>query len=188
MSLRRRLLTTAGFLAVLVGFVFVLRPALAFELADTKSFLVGALALVLGVRTLVGQRREPMEQAETPDPEVVTAFPQPGDEFDALLAGTRGRRRSNRYNKGNVRDRLEAVAIDVLVWRTGDTRAEAKRRLDAGEWTDDPYAAAFFAGGTASVSLRERVSDSLSRESRFQRQARHAADAIARHEQREAGR
>lgn len=178
MSLRGRLLTTLGFVAVVLGLLFALQPSFAFDLGGTRSLLIGLLALVQGARLFSAARERPIEGAETPDPEVRSALPRAGDEFDDLLARTRGRRRSDRYNREAVEERLEAVAVDALVRRGNESPDGARRKLDEGTWTTDPYAAAFFAGGSPSVSLRERLSHAVSRESRFQRRARHAVDAI----------
>lgn len=178
MSLRGRLLTTVGFVAVVLGLLFVLRPSFAFDLGGTRSLLIGLLALVQGARLFSAARDRPIEGAETSDPEVRSELPRAGDEFDDLLARTRGRRRSDRYNRETVEERLETAAIDVLVRRGNESPDDARRKLAEGTWTTDPYAAAFFAGGSATVSLRQRLSHAMSRESRFQRQARHAVDAI----------
>lgn len=183
MSKRRTLVTVAGLALASLGVLFVLRPGLAFELSssDVQLFIVGAVALLQAIGVIVDGRKTPITGAETPDPELSRSMAQAGDDFDETLAGTRGRRRSHRYNKENVHDRLYDDALAVLTWRHDYSEAEAREHLDAGTWTDDPYAAAFLGSGRVSdVPWRDRLRHTFDEETRFQRRARHAVDAVAR--------
>lgn len=183
MSVRRRLATVVGSVVALLGLAFILRPDLALGVSGSNVHLViiSLLALVEGARILSDRRATEIEAAETPDVERARPSPRPGDDFDRRLADAVGRRYSNYRAKRQLRDRLRKTAVDVLVWRGDCSEETARERIDAGTWTDDPYAVAFLSDErTAAVPLVERVRRSLSREPRFRRQARHAVDAIAR--------
>lgn len=145
-------------------------------LAVFGAAMVVATALALAVRGVSG-----LDQAEPPDPEEVQSAKRPGDEFTAAVSGvppvslpwvTDGREA--------IRDRLRENAIGVEMRRRNVARADARRTVDAGEWTDDRVAAAFLSadaeGPNPPVSARIRAA--LRGESWFQRGATRTAAAI----------
>jgi hypothetical protein len=70
---------------------------------------------------------------------------------------------------GECRDRLRALAVEACVETEEWTRAEARRAVDRGSWTDDVLAAAFLAGAdgpTSTVGARLRLWLAPSRERR----------------------
>lgn len=112
--------------------------------------LLGALALVEGVRSLQSRRHTEVEGAELPDPEARHDPPRPGDDFDERVASLdrrRGRSWDGREHR-QLRDRLRAAAVEAVAHRRRLPRAAARDRVEAGDWTDDP-AAAWYLGGPA---------------------------------------
>lgn len=178
--------TLLGAGAALAGLAVVVAPSLAGDVPATYGTvtLVGALALVLGVGRARGRLVADRDRADLPEREARHDHPVPGDEFDAELAAIDPRRdRANDAARAQVRERLEAAALAVL---TGEGYAPevARDALDAGEWTDDPVAAGFFAADervTAAddAPLRERLGSSIGRSASFDSRARRTARAIA---------
>lgn len=182
--MNRASLLGAGF--ALAGLAVVVVPSLAVGVPATYAtvLLVGVLAIVLGVgraRRRLGAERD---RAALPEREAKHDHPVPGDEFDAELAAIDPRRdRANDAARAQVRERLEVTALAVL---TGEGYAPevARNLLDAGEWTDDPVAASFFAADEGvsagdDVPLRQRLGSSIGMSASFDRRARRTARAIA---------
>ncbi|NHN49831.1 hypothetical protein G9464_19880 [Halostella sp. JP-L12] len=140
---------------------------------------LGALAVLSVLAVLAARTRSGVDQATPPDPEQVPTAPHPGSEVDRLAddgLGLRARLLSD--DDEQVRERLRAAAIGTVMRSEGCSREEARDRVDSGEWTDDPAAASFLAGG-ADLSLRERVTAALRGKSAFQRGLHRTAAAIA---------
>ncbi|WP_435347556.1 DUF7269 family protein [Haloarchaeobius sp. HRN-SO-5] len=177
----RTVLSVVGVALALTGFVLVAVPGLASSVAldDAVLVVVGLLAVVQGVRVAWSRRRSPYEQVETPDPEDAQDLPTPGDEFDDLLVDAGTDRRAVK-SRETVRERLKRAAVATIVRTQGCSRTEAQRRVDEGEWTDDPYAAAFFTGRVEGASLVSRIDLRNEMESQYQRWAVHAASEVAR--------
>ena len=141
---------------------------------------VGAAVVVAG--TLASRTVRGVDQARPPDPERVPGADPPGSEFDRLVgdgwrtAPAAVRRREELY------DRLRGAALRTLVREAGCSRAEARRRIEAGTWTDDAEAAAFLVGGAhrGQPSAEATVAALLNLELPLQRRARRAAEAVAR--------
>ncbi|WP_439025783.1 DUF7269 family protein [Haloarchaeobius sp. DT45] len=177
----RTLLSVLGVGVAAVAFTLVLFPDVAagFSMNEMILIVVGVATLAQGVRIGASRVQNRYVQAETPDPEQSQELPTPGDEFDELLreAGTDRRRLDSRER---VSDRLERAAVATIARTQGCSLSEAKRRIDEGEWTDDPYAAAFFTGEMTGTSLLSRVDLLGSTQSQYHRWAVHAATEIAR--------
>lgn len=175
----KTVLSAFGIALVVFGFVMMVVPGLSglFPANELYLSLVGVGFALQTVRVISSRRKHPYEQAETADPEIAQDLPTPGDEFDELLAQA-GATRHNKPQRETIRQRLENAAVAVLVRRHGVTQAEAIRRLDTGEWTDDPYAAAFFTGRVEGASLIQRVSLFDRTRSQYERWATHAAREI----------
>ncbi|WP_256299715.1 DUF7269 family protein [Haloarchaeobius salinus] len=177
----RTLLAVLGVGLALTGFTLVAAPGLASSITLDEAVLVvvGFLGILLGVRVAVGRSRTAYEQVETPDPEASQDLPTPGDEFDELLA-TAGADRREIETRETVRSRLERAAVATIVRTEGCTESEASRRLETGEWTDDPYARAFFTGSVEGASLFDRIDLRRENQSQYHRWAVHAASEITR--------
>ncbi|MFW6376714.1 MAG: DUF7269 family protein, partial [archaeon] len=91
---------------------------------------------------------------------------------------TRGRSRS----RSDLYRQLRSVAIETIRQRMNCSEDEAADLLEAGTWTDDPNAAAFFGADEApqTRSLLDTLRGIGQVETRFQRDFRHAAYALCR--------
>lgn len=168
---------------VVLGLVAVFVPGLVSELDPSSKLLTGvALVALLGGVAAVGARLGTSDSGMgLPTPERKQSHLTPVDEFDQQLASlsARGRREGMRDRRA-VRDRLDKVALSVLV-RDGISEGTARERLAEGTWTDDPYAAAFFAEERATdVPLEDRFRAAFSGEPNSRKRARHAVAALAR--------
>ena len=182
MSVTRRFGLLLGVSLVLVGLGVAFAPGLAGGLAPDSQLLVAVavIALVLGGAAVRTRLTATGGRIELPTPERPRSQPTPGDGFDRQLASLSppGRRRGARERRA-VRDRLDELAVSVLV-RDGDSERVARERLARGTWTDDPHAAAFFAEASASdVPLEDRLRAAFSTEPRTKKRARHAVTALA---------
>ncbi|NHN42228.1 hypothetical protein G9C85_11410 [Halorubellus sp. JP-L1] len=171
--------SAAGVVLIVVGFAMLFVPGLAGLFSANELFLslVGVGFALQTARVVNGRRKTPYEQGETDDPEVAQDLPTPGDDFDDLMEAA-GRARHSSRERELVRDRLHAAAVAVLVRTEGVSREEAIERIDAGTWTDDPYAAAFFTGSVEGTSFVQRVSLFDGSRSQFERWSTAAARAI----------
>jgi hypothetical protein len=183
MSRVRWVAIAVGVALVCWGLAVAVAPALAGGISLTPELLgvVAVVALVGGAGTIRARLGTDEADLDLPTPESTRAQPTPGAEFDDDIAALEpgGRMQGTRERRA-VRDRLDELAVAVLV-REGDSEHVARERLAEGTWTDDPYAAAFFAEARASdVPLEERLRAAFSPEPSSRRRARHAADALAR--------
>lgn len=151
MTALRSLLASVGVALAALGIAFLVVPdaAGALGLPRLGVVLLGAIALVEGIRSLVARRRTGIDGAATGNPEHREATALPGDGFDERVAGL-GRTRTRRWRGGQaerLRRRLEAAAVEATATRWRLSTEAARERVVAGEWTDDP-AAAWFLGGS----------------------------------------
>ncbi|WP_458206632.1 DUF7269 family protein [Haladaptatus sp. NG-SE-30] len=181
----RPILTVVGILAVGWGLAVVFAPELAAMVTTGAIFvkLLGVLAFVQGLRVVQGRRRRDIVGAETGDPETNLTLPTPGDDFDERLRVVHSGTRTARFqSRKTLRELLERSVVEAIVEREGCSEDDARARLETGDWTDDPYAAAFLGGPTAPRrSWREWIRHSLSGETRFQRRVRRTAGAVVRY-------
>lgn len=180
----RRVLITLGVAIALAGIAMVADPGIAAIVSadQVAVVVVGILILIQGVRVVRTRRKTTITEAETPDPESAMALPTPGDDFDEQLAPYRRASRRQPNNRGRIYERLEEAAITAISWRRDCSRDEAIQQLRDGSWTEDRSAVAFFGGENemASMSFGDWFRSLVSPESRFYRQARHAAYAVLR--------
>jgi hypothetical protein len=180
MSRTRRLVTLVGLAAVGLGLVsVVLRETFGFSLSYTFVTLVGALAIVQGIRAVSQRRQSEYAETETADPERRFQVPTPGDEFDEQVTGAVGWSLRNVSEQRDVRNRLHQTAVDTLVIHEHCSVAEAEANIEAGTWTDDAVAARFLSDDAPDLPLRTRIRELFRRESRFRQQVRHTVAAIA---------
>ncbi|SFL00114.1 hypothetical protein SAMN04487950_1859 [Halogranum rubrum] len=179
MSLTGRLLSLLALVAVGVGLVsVVLRQTFGFSLTYTFVTLVGALAIVQGLRYVSRRRQSEYAETETGDPEQRFRVPTPGDEFDRQVSSALGWSLRNVSEQRDVRSRLHRTAVDVLVIHEHCSPDEAEAHIRAGTWTDDVIAAGFLSEEVPTPPLRTRLRLLFRRESRFLVQVRHTVDAI----------
>jgi len=143
----RRLALVAGLLTLSVGVAAAVSPGLVgLDVDRALVTALGVVTLVLAARAVVRRRAVDLEEAVTPDPEYRVPTPPPGEDLRGTLGGffTTGRLPYSQAAQG-----LRAAAVEVLVQHEGLTEAEAERRVEAGTWTDDGYAAAYLGGEDA---------------------------------------
>lgn len=102
---------------------------------------------------------------------------RPGDDAARAIAALRvvGRRADAEDGRGALHDRLEALAVDVLVAKRDVDAATARERLATGAWTDDPVAAACFVDGPVPpLSARDQLGALRSGEPPYARRVRRA--------------
>ena len=182
MSRGRSLVVAVGVALVLWGLAVASVPGFAGGVTLTPELLgaVAVVALVGGAAAVRARLRSDGTERDLPTPESIVAFSTPGEGFDEeLVALASSGRMQGASERRAIRDRLDELAVAVLV-RQGANEQAARERLAEGTWTDDPYAAAFFAEARASdVPLEERLRAAFSGEPSERRRARHAADALA---------
>lgn len=173
-----------GILVAVLGIAMIFQPRLA-GVVTTRRLLVsgiGVLALVQALRVIKARRRVRVTRAEPPTPEPFARVPTPGHVFDEPLFAIdeeQGIRALGR--KREFRERLTDVAVTVLAHREGGSHERARERLRAGDWTEDPHAAAFLGDGEApEPPWYERIRLKLRREPPFRWRARRTMDAIVR--------
>jgi hypothetical protein len=179
----RSAITAVGILAVGWGLAVVFAPDLAtlFPLRELFVKFVGLLAFVQGLRVVQARRHTDVEGADTGDPETNVTLPIPGGDFDDRLRTVHSGPRKRRFrSRKEIRGRLEDALADAIVRRDGCSADEARARIETGDWTDDPEAAAFLGGPSAPRrSWRQWLRQSFGGETRFQHRARKTADAVA---------
>jgi len=141
---------------------------------------VGALALAAGTIVFTARAMDGFDRARPPRAEEVPLGTPPGADIDTVLAGELSAiEHVVGETRDRVRHRLRRTAVETLV-RTGDvSRSEAERTVDRGSWTEDRRAARFLME-TDREPLSARAVDALPGGSRFQRDVRHACEAIFR--------
>ena len=176
----RRLATVVGVVTVAAGLLVVFGGATAnFDFNYTFVTLVGALAVVQGLRYGFERRSTDFEQSTTADPELRAHVPVPGDGHDDDIANAAGWSYRAKNRRRTVREHLRSVAVETIATRQNVTEAAARDRLDEGTWTDDPLAAAFLGSSTSRPPLREQLRARLRREPAFSYHARRTVGAIA---------
>ncbi|WP_225336148.1 DUF58 domain-containing protein [Halomicrobium urmianum] len=176
---RRRLAVVGGLLSLAIGALALAVPG-AVSIGLDRAFVtvVGLGALVQALRVVQARRHAELDEAETPDPEAAPPSPTPGDNLESVVSGFLDQRRFFQY-QSRVRDGLRAAAVAVLAQYTDASEAEARQRLDAGQWTTDRYAAAFLGDdSTADHTAESRLRDVLDRRSAFSRGIERTIDAI----------
>lgn len=115
-------------------------------LLDTQSRVLLSLA-GLGWGLVIAWRftRADLGGYRPAERERIAPVAVPGDDLDDLFAlGASGPGETARYYRSRGRDRLEALAVRVLVTHAGCSTEAAHRQLREGTWTDDPAAARVF--------------------------------------------
>jgi len=176
----RRLALAIGIVALGLSLLAIVFPGVvAFSLDRIVVSGVGGLVLLQAVRVIQARRHEDRDEAVTPDPELPSATPPPGEDLESELERFLDARQIY-YRQTRLREGLREAAVTVLSQYDSQSTTEAEEAVETGTWTDDMYAAAFIGGEQAPTPpLRVRVPNALRRESPFKRGARHTVDAIA---------
>lgn len=142
----------------------------------------GVAATVVVVGLLASRSLRGVDQCAPPDPEGLPTADAPGEAFDRLVTGGWRSAPAALRRRDWLHDRLRTVAVGAVMWEEDCTRPDARRRIEAGTWTDDPVAAAFLAAGPdqVRVSARELVLALSNLEAPIQRRARRTARAVDR--------
>lgn len=172
-----------GLVFVLAGIGVLLSPGIADAIPLTEALLapVAIVGLLLGIWRIRVRWRTTPGHLSLPDPEVPFALPTPGDDLDDLVYGYTERAEGTLEYPERIGERLREVAIGALVDRENITREEALDRLEAGSWTDNQYAAAYFSPNITlpDPTPRERLFRVLGRgEHPYRQQIRETIDAI----------
>jgi hypothetical protein len=170
----RRVLLAVGFASTAAGAVLVFTPLSVGGSGLPVVVLVGSALLAGGIGGLAALDRSSTTVADgsLPNPGD-RGRPVPGDGIDRQLAALSTR---DGDDQARLRARIETVAVSVLADRLDCSRAEARERLTAGDWTDDDAALAFFE--ERPPSRRDRVRTVLRGEPTFSRRARAALAAL----------
>ena len=186
-----------------IGIVGVVEPAVLFDTVPELHSIISAvepslvllgLVALLAVFTLA-RGVSGREQANPPsalytteqqtslfdsyDYEVVGAALD--SRLEAAMAYDDGDRSKRERARNDVETELRALATANYMERTGCEESVASERVEAGEWTDDPRAAAFLAGDTGPTTpLRLWLLDLLTGRDTFERGVEHTIDVIER--------
>ena len=124
-----------------------------------------------------------VDQATPPDPERLPTAEAPGADVDRLVTGGLRAAPAALRRRDRLHARLREAAIRRVMRTEHCSRDAARRRLEAGTWTDDPIAAAFVASEAADrLSARAYLAALRRFELPLQRRARRTARAIERAE------
>ncbi|MFW5934629.1 MAG: DUF7269 family protein [Halolamina sp.] len=154
----RRRLAALGAVAVLVGLFVSFQQEFAGLIPASWVFvlLIAVAAGVQSLTTALARRRTPLQGAETGDPERRYEAPAPDDDLrETLRFARRSSRRGDRPRK-QLRDRIASVAVAAVADAEDCSEAEAREKLETGEWTDDPVAA-WFLGEEVGLPPAERA-------------------------------
>jgi len=155
----QRALFALGTVAVVGGlFVTAVPGAAPFDPGDVAVYALAILGTALVVASLQSRRFADFEQATTPDPEERHAFTRPGADLDRyMIRAYSGSDVDAIRSREHLFDRLYPIAVGVVMRRHNVSRDRAETMLETGEWTDDRYAARYFAGPSVEIPLSERL-------------------------------
>ncbi|WP_459194075.1 DUF58 domain-containing protein [Halosimplex sp. J119] len=147
-ELLNRLLIAIGALLFVGAMALIVVPGAgsALPFGNEVIFGIGALGAVTGFGVARRRLKGEVEETVTPDPERPAGNPMPGEDVDRMLYEMTHLRQGVNENREHLEDRLENLAVAVVRNREDCSVEEARRILDAGEWTDNEQAAAFFQG------------------------------------------
>ena len=170
-----------GLVAVVFGFTVVLQRGLAAPFGSmtyTFVMLVGALALVQGLRYASEARTVEARATATPDVEDRYEVPVPGSDVDQLLASAGGLSTGSVGRRRELHERLRAVTRETLLSRGDYAEAGAADALADGTWTGDPVAA-WFVGTDVPPPPSVRIRGLLGSDVEFTFAARRTVSALA---------
>ncbi|WP_123619485.1 hypothetical protein [Halorubrum sp. CSM-61] len=176
-----RPLAVVGIAAVAVGFVAVANRGVAAALDPSAVVvtLIGVLAVAQGIRYANERRGRDRRTAVPGEPERRELATVPGEDLDERIARVIGASRGGYATRRELRERVRTVAVAAVARDRNCSTAAAERAVDAGDWTDDPTAAAFL-DGDASYPVRVRLRAAVRGRPRYGYGLSAAIDAIGR--------
>jgi len=141
---------------------------------------VGILLVVVAVRQQMQAGPADGDAIQSPAPEegVTEAGSRVGRDKQRQLSVATGRRyRCRSPSTETVRATLRRGAVQRTRTRLGHDEETASAIVDAGEWTDDPVAAAFLSEGTP-YPVTERLRAAVDPGNAYRRRVRRTLDAI----------
>ena len=147
-TLLNRVLIAVGALLFVVAVAMIAAPGLggALPFGTPAVFVVGIIATVTGLGVVRRRLRGEIEETVTPNPERPAGNPMPGEDVDRMLYEMSTLRQGVSENRDVLEQRLENLAVAVVRNREDCSVEEARRILQAGEWTSNEQAASFFQG------------------------------------------
>lgn len=175
-------LLVVGAVAALLGLGVAFAPGLApFSAGRIAVWAVAGLGGVFVLLAIQSRRFSSFRAAGLPAAEQRVSFRRPGAELDRIIArGFSGTDVAAVRNREQFRERLHPVAVRVVLRTENVSRERAEELLETGEWTDDRFAARYFAGPSVPIPLSVRLRHRLRGESMRAVYARHAVDELAR--------
>ena len=170
-----------GLVAVVFGFTVVVQRGLADafgSMSYTFVMLVGAFALVQGLRYASDARDVDARATDTPDVEDRHEVPSPGSDVDELLAGAGGLTTVSIRSRRELHERVRRVARGTLLARGDYDETSVSAALDGGTWTADPVAA-WFLGTDVTPPPSVRVRGFLGSDAKFRFAAGRTVAALA---------
>lgn len=176
-----RPLALVGVAAVAVGFVAVVNRSIAAAIDPSTVVvtLIGALAVVQGVRYANERRGRDRRAADPGEPERRAPATVPGADLDERIGRMTAASHGGYASRRELRERVRAVAVAAVARDRNCSTAAAERAVEVGTWTDDPTAAAFLASD-ASYPIGVRLRAGIRGRSRYGYGLRAAIDTIGR--------
>ena len=162
MTVGRTAAAVVGLFAVVAGLTFAFRPGTAagFRVGEIAITAVGITVFLYAGVVLLGRVKTERQVGAPPEPELLPEGPVLGDGFDDLVASAGGSSSVAIERRQRLHRRIERVALAAIRRHSDCTESEARKLLDAGDWTDDPLAAAYFNDDPvpmSEVDLRRRA-------------------------------
>ncbi|WP_050032906.1 DUF7269 family protein [Halorubrum halophilum] len=176
-----RPLAVVGVAAVGVGFVAVVNRGIAAALDPSAVVvtLIGALAVVQGIRYANERRGRDRRISDPGEPERRAPATVPGADLDERIARMTAGSPGGYASRRELRERIRTAAVAAVARERNRSTAAAERAVAVGTWTDDPTAAAFLADD-ASYPIRVRLRAAIRGRSRYGYGLRAALGAIER--------
>jgi hypothetical protein len=170
-----------GVVAVAVGALAAVDRGVAATISPTATVvtLLGVLGVVQGVRYANARRDRRRMPTDPGEPERRAPAAVPGADLDERIARVASPAPGGYRDRRELRERLRRGAVDAVARERNCSREAAGEAVDAGEWTDDPVAAAFF-DTRARYPVRTRAAATLRGRSRYWYGLRAAIDEIDR--------
>lgn len=155
----KRAVSAGGVVAAVLGLAVAVAPGLApFTASQVVLWALGGAALVSAAIAFQGRRFATLNSADSPTPEDRRDFRRPGARIDRVIArGFGGADADAIREREQFRERIYPVAVDVVMRQENVSRERAEQLLETGEWTDDRYAARYFAGPSIEIPFSERL-------------------------------
>ena len=143
-----------GLLALGAAVFLLVQPEVAAGLPFGTGVLgaVGVLAAISGFLVARDRWSQSVGGLRMPVPEFPLSMPSPGSSIDNMIVELVEEQRGTLEYRERIYDRLEQVALAVIMYQDDCSVQEAMDRLESGEWTNDEIAAGYFSGHIADTS------------------------------------